>query len=415
MAGWWWASTPAPGCSSPKRCRKILSELASGDFNGDGLDDLVGFSGGEQLVYLQADSFGHFSTGKTSHLGPTADGTGTVVADWPASSRVAMATAAGLTVLDAAAGHGISQEAHLLSTNQIFRLDLDPNGVWFQSSDFTGLGQPTLLRFGPTGATTMPVAAPAGAELLAALDQRGSAQDSVIILSDPEHNGYLESASLDGGTTLSPLPGISGAPVMALQSSSGVLNDLVTQPSSSGPILYFAGATDGSLSWPATATTTFQGPELSPELGITSVTLEGARFSLRANGPADQVLVAALTSSGFDTHYFTFQPSTGVAHEIGVNLDYGQMVIADFDGDGLSDVLCTVVVGSNFETHLFRQRDDGTFDDTSVNLPIPNPAHLLPIDVDGDGKVDVVLANFQSGTMAVHLNRTPPGGPAQFE
>ena len=83
--------------------------------------------------------------------------------------------------------------------------------------------------------------------------------------------------------------------------------------------------------------------------------------------------------------------------------------IADFHGDGKLDA----VYGSFSDAYLVRGHGDGTFDTTSVALPIPSIAGLSPQgalavasgDFDGDGKQDfVVLAQYGTGDFVVFIH-----------
>jgi hypothetical protein len=70
------------------------------------------------------------------------------------------------------------------------------------------------------------------------------------------------------------------------------------------------------------------------------------------------------------------------------------IAIADIDNDGWDDLL---VLGDNAPSHLFRNRGDGTFEDISAASGLANDSNPHTGasfgDVNGDGLVDVVIAN----------------------
>lgn len=67
----------------------------------------------------------------------------------------------------------------------------------------------------------------------------------------------------------------------------------------------------------------------------------------------------------------------------------GNIVLGDFDGDGLSDVLSG--------TNLFKGQADGTFACEPSGLTLYGGTVMGPVDVDGDGAMDVLSVEFNGG------------------
>jgi hypothetical protein len=92
------------------------------------------------------------------------------------------------------------------------------------------------------------------------------------------------------------------------------------------------------------------------------------------------------------------------------------MVLADIDGDGKLDIVTINLSANTVSVRLnssavgqitFRARRD-----FAVGA---NPHQGAIGDIDRDGRVDIVTANYQSGTISVLRNVTQPGGLAEFE
>jgi len=87
-----------------------------------------------------------------------------------------------------------------------------------------------------------------------------------------------------------------------------------------------------------------------------------------------------------------------------------RVVVADVDGDGDSDLVSANSAGNTLT--IFHQTSPGKFDDMPVvlgGLPvIDGPVSVAVIDIDGDGDMDVVSANFRSHTLTI-FSQTSPG------
>ncbi|MEP7062390.1 MAG: FG-GAP-like repeat-containing protein [Betaproteobacteria bacterium] len=83
----------------------------------------------------------------------------------------------------------------------------------------------------------------------------------------------------------------------------------------------------------------------------------------------------------------------------------GDVVIADFNGDGVNDV--AIVDPLNDLLSVFAGAGDGTFAAAVQTRTGNYPAGPAAVDVDGNGSVDLVFANTQDGSISILRNATP--------
>jgi hypothetical protein len=85
----------------------------------------------------------------------------------------------------------------------------------------------------------------------------------------------------------------------------------------------------------------------------------------------------------------------------GSNVDITQLVVADFNGDGIPDL--AVIDSDNSNVDILLGNGDGTFTAETTNPPISGtPSHVATGDFNGDGKTDLAVAE-NSGTIAILL------------
>ncbi len=68
------------------------------------------------------------------------------------------------------------------------------------------------------------------------------------------------------------------------------------------------------------------------------------------------------------------------------------LAIADLDQDGLKDVV--VCDGKLNQTRWLRQFPVGTFTERQIGSQVRAPAHVTPCDINGDGKIDLLVASM---------------------
>ena len=130
-----------------------------------------------------------------------------------------------------------------------------------------------------------------------------------------------------------------------------------------------------------------------PDLAVVGVTLQGASVSV----------VLDTTGSGAAT------PSFGEPSDLGVS-DAVAIAAEDFNGDGLPDL---AVAGQTSVSILLNTTPSGAAAATfaaplQLSLP-PSDRSLAVGDLDGDGRPDLALANFDASSLSILLNTTPPG------
>lgn len=95
--------------------------------------------------------------------------------------------------------------------------------------------------------------------------------------------------------------------------------------------------------------------------------------------------------------------------ETAVNCGNTLSSAADVDGDGRVDL----ILGARTTTSMvvFRNRGDGTFEELAASPLASFPTATAIADLNGDGKLDAVVAEYAAGTTSVLLGR----GDGTFE
>jgi len=83
------------------------------------------------------------------------------------------------------------------------------------------------------------------------------------------------------------------------------------------------------------------------------------------------------------------------------SVGYGDVVIGDLDGDGLLDA----VILANGTVEIWRNTGDLEFVPNQTRLGGPASRSLELADVDGDGRLDVIVANHEDAPSALWMNR----------
>jgi FG-GAP-like repeat len=85
--------------------------------------------------------------------------------------------------------------------------------------------------------------------------------------------------------------------------------------------------------------------------------------------------------------------------------------LLDFNDDGLLDIAVTVTGGRFGQggLRLYENRGDGSFHQSTALGTLSSPGPITAVDVNGDGRVDLAVANQLSNAVSIYLGR-PQGG-----
>ena len=124
------------------------------------------------------------------------------------------------------------------------------------------------------------------------------------------------------------------------------------------------------------------------------------------------MLIAALLAAAFDTMAGAATQSFAAKQDFATGVNPRSVTVGDLNGDGKLD-LAGANVGSNTVSVLLNTTAPGastpSFATRQDFATGAGPVSVSVGDVNGDGKLDLAVANFNSNTVSVLLNTTSPG------
>jgi len=172
----------------------------------------------------------------------------------------------------------------------------------------------------------------------------------------------------------------------------------------SGYVSLFENTSQNGMISFAAATTIFTGNG-SNGVSIADMNQDGKPDILVASGNSGIFSILQNTSAGSGA--LTFAPkldyNTGLFHP-------DNLTLADFDEDGKPDIAVTDF--SHLSIAVYRNKTNGGV--ISLDLPISYPVGNNPIfiragDLDGDGRLDLAVANYSSNSITFYKNNSVPG------
>ena len=399
-------NTTAPGATTPSFAAKqdfdagtAIFSVSSADVNGDGRHDLVTANSGADTASVLLNTTAPGAT--TPSFAPKQDfTTGTN----PASVSIADVNGDGrpdlITANTTGSGIGSNTISVLLNTTaagattlsfaakQDFATGTDPFSVF--SADVNGDGRPDLLTA-----------------------NRGSGSNSVSVLLN---------TTAPGATTLSFAPKqdlATGATPFAV--SSADVNgdgkpDLLVANSGSASVSVLLNTTSLAEATPDGVPTPVFAPAATPAVGTRPVSVAAADINgdgkpdlITADYAANTVSVLVSTTAPGSTTP-TYAPrrtfATGLGPQSVTVADITgdgkpDLIVADYNGTTLSVLVNTTAPGSTTPTFAPRQTFGTGFGPQSVTVA----------DINGDFQPDLIVANFQSNSVAVLRNTSTPGSP----
>ena len=286
-----------------------------------------------------------------------------------------------------------------------------------------------------------------GGILLASGDLNGNGSEEILLIDEQSetlnHSGSLNPIALAGRTPPSPLGGLDGSfpltepayitgdQILVTDADGDGDNDIITFPSALGQTFGLHRNDAGRFSIQHMTS------EPVPDIfGVSGTTIDGVLV-----GNPTQIFLGrflrdssnktlGVYSPGFDFFgnsisgftVFSGLPSQSTAVASTSIATIGTVVVTDFDGDGLDDVISsgkrtTDLLGNTlFSNSLVFQRaiGDGTFE-SGVYLGSTLKAEvsqLLAEDMNGDGLPDIIAISEEAGSVQLFLSGTVPFHPS---
>lgn len=155
----------------------------------------------------------------------------------------------------------------------------------------------------------------------------------------------------------------------------------------------------------------FTSKQIEDPMWLTAADVDGdGKIDLVAPAEAsNQIIVYRNISTGGPLTPKSFAPPVGFA----VGRGPRNAVVADFDGDGKPDIACANI-GDNTVSILRNIGTAGVIDSRSFASPVTLPLGLAPHDLavgdlDGDGKPDLAVINYEGGLISIFRNISKPG------